>query len=166
MSACAFIGHRPSHFPFQYDETHPDCLCLKQRLQTEITKLIYEGVTTFLTGMALGVDTWAAEIVLEEKQQHPALRLVAVIPCETQASKWSGTQRDRYYNILSQCDEEVYVSRRYTSGCMFARNRYLVDHCDILLAMYGGIEKGGTAYTLHYAQSKKRRVLVIPTKTS
>ena len=162
MNTCAFTGHRPSHFHFQYDEQHPDCLALKDCMRTEIMKLVERGIMTFLSGMALGVDTWGAEIILELKPQHPRLKLIAVIPCETQANKWSDKQRERYFTLLAQCDEEIYVSRRYTRSCMFDRNRYLVNHSDILLAIYDGDSKGGTAYTVRYAQEKKREVIIIP----
>lgn len=57
---CAFTGHRPSRFHFGYDEQHQDCIRLKWAMASQITTLIHNGVTTFLTGMALGVDMWGA----------------------------------------------------------------------------------------------------------
>ena len=164
-STCAFTGHRPTHFKFGYHEEHPDCIRLKLVMLEQISALIDNGVTTFLTGMALGVDTWCAELILALKKEKPELRLIAVLPCETQANKWSAEQRERYFNILANCDETVYVSRRYTSQCMFMRNRWLVDHASFVLAVYNGAAKGGTAYTVRYAQSKQRAVIVINSDT-
>lgn len=165
MSICALTGHRPAHFHFQYNELHPDCLALKDCMRIEIIKLVERGVTTFLSGMALGVDTWGTEIILGLKPQNPHLKLVAVIPCETQANKWSEMQREHYFNLLAQCDDEIYISRRYTTSCMFARNRYLVNHSSILLAVYDEGSKGGTAYTVRYAQDKKREMIILPAHT-
>ncbi|MEA4824757.1 MAG: SLOG family protein [Clostridiaceae bacterium] len=92
---------------------------LKAILTTQIIALIENGVTTFLSGMALAADTWCAEIVLASKEYYPNVPLIAALPCETQADRWSVEQRDRHFNILERCDEVVYVSRQYSSGCMF-----------------------------------------------
>ena len=158
---CAFTGHRPSSFHFGYDEQHADCVKLKLIMASQIAALIDNGVKTFLTGMALGTDIWGAEIVLALKEQRPDLRLIAVLPCETQANKWSVEQRERYFNILPKCDDVVYISRHYTKDCMYRRNRWLIDHSSFVLAVYNGTPKGGTAYTVNYAYAKKRAVILI-----
>ena len=55
----------------------------------------------------------------------------------------------------------VTLSSRYTSGCYHTRNRYLVDRCDKLLALYNGGGKGGTAYTVQYARQRNKGIVVI-----
>jgi len=130
-------------------------------MSERIAALIAGGVTDFYSGMALGVDQWAAEIVLEMKKTHPAVRLIGVRPCETQADSWSVEQRERHYNTLAQCDDVVTLQTRYTRSCMFERNRYLIDHAGHLLAVYDGGSDGGTAYTVKYARQQGRRVTII-----
>ena len=62
---CAFTGHRPQSLPFGFNEADERCIALKQKLRDEIIRQIEEnGVTHFITGMAIGVDMFAAEIVL------------------------------------------------------------------------------------------------------
>jgi len=161
IMTCAFTGHRPNSFHFGYNEKHPDCKKLKLNIASQITTIMDNGVSTFLTGMALGVDIWGAEIVLALKQQRPDLRLIAVLPCETQANKWSVELRERYFNILAECDDVVYISRHYTKDCMLKRNRWLIDHANFVLAVYNGKPWGGTAYTVNYAYKKKRAVILI-----
>ena len=73
--ACAITGHRPKSFPWKYNETAPDCVLLKETLAAQIRLLADSGVTDWLSGMALGVDLWCAQIVLSLKEKHPALRL-------------------------------------------------------------------------------------------
>ena len=163
--SCTFTGHRPSSFSFGYDEEHPDCGKIKTLMTTQVLALIENGVTTFLTGMALGVDIWGAEIVLACKKHYPNIRLIAVIPCETQANRWSVEQRERYFNILADCDETIYISRHYTSSCMFQRNRWMVDHASFVIAVYNGNAKGGTAYTVDYARKTNRAVIQIDPNT-
>ena len=158
---CAFTGHRPSSFSFGYDEENAHCQKLKLLMASQTMLLIESGVSTFFTGMALGVDTWGAEMILEFKKQRPDLQLIAVLPCETQANKWSVEQRERYFDTLAECDDVITLNARYTPQCMLERNRYMVDHAQYLLAVYDGGAKGGTAYTVRYAREKKREIIVI-----
>ena len=100
MKTCAFTGHRPQHLPFGMNENDERCVKLKEELKEQIINLIEtENVTHFITGMALGVDLYAAEIVLDLKARYPSITLESAIPCETQAVKWSMAQRERYYDI-------------------------------------------------------------------
>lgn len=159
--ACSFTGHRPVRFSFGYDEEDEKCIRLKLAMAREIYSLIESGIKVFYTGMAQGVDQWGAEIVLDMKRQFSPVRLVAVLPCETQANKWSLEQRERYFNTLAACDDVITLNTRYTPQCMLERNRYMVDSANFLLAVYDGSEKGGTAYTVRYARNKKREIITI-----
>ena len=59
-------------------------LLSKSVMRDQIVALIEnEGVTHFITGMALGVDMYAAEIVLDLKSKYPHITLESAIPCET-----------------------------------------------------------------------------------
>lgn len=61
---CAFTGHRPKKFPWGYNEAGKRCFALKQALAEQIAKLVEAGYTDFLSGMAEGIDTWAALAIL------------------------------------------------------------------------------------------------------
>mgnify|MGYP005780282859 FL=1 len=67
--ACAFTGHRPRKFPWGYDELDTRCVSLKSVLTEQIEQLAMNGVTQFLSGMAEGVDTWAALAVLALREK-------------------------------------------------------------------------------------------------
>ena len=161
IQSCAFTGHRPTRFSFGYNENDERCLKLKALMATQIGSLIEKGVAVFYSGMALGVDQWAAEIVLDMKKNHPNIRLIAVRPCETQANSWTDEQRERHFSTLELCDDVVTIQKQYTRSCMFKRNRYLVDHAGYLLAVYDNGSGGGTAYTVNYGVKKGRKVIVI-----
>lgn len=156
MFRVSFTGHRPDKLPF-FGEEDPMCVQLKERLANIIRKLIEDGADEFYSGMALGVDMWAAEIVLELKKDYPNIKLTAVIPCPEQADRWSAEHRERYQSILERCDKTITTSPSYTKGCMMKRNRALVELCDILVAVFDG-SKGGTMQTVNYAKSKKRKI--------
>lgn len=158
---CAFTGHRPHKLPWRYDETDSRCAALKTALAEQITSLTEAGVTDYYSGGADGVDCWAALIVLDLRKKNPALKLHLILPHEGQADKWSDSAQERYYSILSQADSVDYVSRKYYDGCMLDRNRRLVDAADLLLAVYNGERRGGTAATVRYARKLGRRVIIV-----
>lgn len=70
---CAFTGHRPQRLSFGFNEADRRCGQLKAALWTEIAALLKNGVSRFLSGMAQGVDTYAAEIILDLKHA-PAIK--------------------------------------------------------------------------------------------
>ena len=162
MKACAFTGYRPEKLPFGDDEESPGCKRLKQRLYCETLQMTGKGVTTFLSGMARGVDTWAAETVLQLRTVLPPgkVQLWAVVPHAGQANAWCEADRARYRDLLARADKVVCLSETYTQGCMQRRNRYLIDHADCLIAVYDG-QPGGTRYTVEYAQKKGLHIMII-----
>lgn len=157
---CAFTGHRPHKLPWKYDETDERCIAVKVALAGQIAALASIGVTDFFSGMADGVDVWAAMAVLELKERYPAIRLHCIIPHPGQADRWNQDAQRRYQDILSQADEVRTLSHRYYNGCLQDRNRHLVDAAGYLLAVYDG-SGGGTAHTLQYASRKGRRIVII-----
>ena len=44
---------------------------------------------------------------------------------------------------------------------MLTRNRYLVEHSSVLLAVYNGSFQSGTGMTVRYAQKQGREVIII-----
>ena len=158
---CAFTGHRPRKFPWKYNETDSRCVALKAVLAEQIAALADAGVTQFLSGMAEATDSWSAMAVLSLREKNPVIKLHCILPCRTQADKWTASSQERYHSILDQADSIVYVSREYHRNCMLDRNRFMVEHAAILLAVYNGERRGGTAATMRYAQKMGREIIVI-----
>lgn len=165
MRSCAFTGHRPKSFSWKYDETASECLLLKEMLKKEIEKLLDCGVMDFYSGLAEGVDTWAAQIVLALREKNPTLKLHCILPCRDQAKKWEASAQKRHQNILEQANSVICLSESYYDGCMLNRNKYLVEHSSILLAVYDGNWRSGTGMTVRYAQKLGREIIRIDPKT-
>ena len=72
-----------------------------------------------------------------------------------------GISAGRYHSILAQANEVVYVGQEYGKDCMLRRNRYLVDHSSILLAVYNGTRRSGAGATVRYALKQERDVIII-----
>ena len=150
--AC-FSGHR---------KLPQDCTELWASLEKAIITLIEQGVVFFGSGGAIGFDQEAAAMVLKLKEDYPHIRLVMVLPCppEEQSLKWNEEQKKRYYDLLGRADKVRVLSPKYTSSCMFDRNRHLVD-CSGYLICYLHENSGGTFYTVNYAVQQGLKILRI-----
>ena len=142
MLTCAFTGHR------NIKEAH------KKALPNLLSRAIFyayeKGCRRFVTGGALGFDTYAAREVLRFRISHPDVYLVLFLPCLDQDAGWSIRQKDSYDYILSKADEVKYISEVYNKSCMKKRNQAMAEECDIMIA-YLYREYSGAAQTVRMA---------------
>lgn len=158
---CAFTGHKPKTLPFGLNEADERCVDLKRNLQKEFVRLIEEeGVTEFISGLSIGPEMYAAEIVLELKARYPHITLEGVIPFESQADKWNEAYRDRYFDLACRCDWETMLQRHYTGNCKTRYYRYLIDRADYVLVVWDGASKE-LERRIRYAQKLGKNVRVI-----
>lgn len=150
---CCFTGHRVL--------STSEKAALRVLLRRELKRLLGEGYTTFLSGGALGFDTLAAQEVLRLRAEGFAqIRLILALPCLGQEDRWAERDAAIYRALLRSADEVIYTGDVYEPGCMFVRNRYLVDHSNVCLCcLRDGARRGGTAYTVRYAEKQGLRVV-------
>lgn len=144
---CCFTGHRP-------EKLHADEKTICSILAKAIDDTIDDGFATFISGMARGVDIWAAEIVLYRKQHNPALRLICACPHPDFEKRWPPEWVARYHRILAAADLVHTISPAFTMAAYQRRNEWMVDHSARVIAVYNG-EPGGTRNTIEYAQQQK-----------
>ena len=157
---CCFSGHRPTKLPWGYREQDLRCLDLKMDIVQKLVEFYDRGYRTFLCGMAEGCDLYFAESVVMLRRVHPEVRLEAAVPFPGQADRWIEAQRQRYRELLQECDEVTVRQESYSPGCMMARNRYMVNRSSLLLACYNG-EPGGTRNTILYAKDQGLEIVTI-----
>ena len=158
---CSFTGHRSAKLPWKYNENDPRCRELKQRLFDTEEAVWSAGFEHFICGMAEGCDLYFCEAVIALRQEHPGITLEAAVPFEGQADKWPKAQRERYQQLICECDSVVLIQKVFSPGCMMKRNRYMVDNSQLLIACYDG-RSGGTLNTLRYALGKDIQILHLP----
>lgn len=148
---CCFTGHR-------------DCINnrkIRKKIISVIKELIIEkDVKYYCAGGAIGFDTIASLCVLKLKKKYPHIKLILILPCYEQDKYWSDKDKKVYNYIKKKADEIVYVSDKYTNGCMQKRNRYLVDKSKYCVG-YCVKNRGGTYYTLNYAEKKEIEIIKI-----
>ena len=155
---CAFSGHRPEKLPWGTDESDPHCVALKIIMERQLRKLCESGVDHFICGMARGTDQYFLELLVKLKKEY-GFTVEAAIPCPSQPDSWPREDQKRYYRNLGHCDSVYMAQEAYSEGCMDRRNRYMVEHADILMTVFDG-SPGGTASTVAYARA--RGVKIVP----
>ena len=126
---------------------------VKDWLEKQIRTAVADGFVTFLSGMAMGVDLWAAAIVLQLREENPSIHLIACIPWPGFAAKWKEPWKSMYYNTMKKADFRVCISDHYENGVFRKRNEYMIDRSARVIAVFNG-SPGGTKDTLSYAAGK------------
>ncbi len=167
MLSCTITGHRPAAFPFKHNETAPLCVAIKTRLREQMALLYDRGVRCFYVGGAVGVDTWAAELLLEMRKLEVYKDIVIrlAIPFPGQADRFTKNQKKRYRRIWERCKkvDRITVSEAYSPDVYKKRNYYMVDRSDYLLAVYDpdSPARSGTSVTVNYAKKKGLKIITV-----
>lgn len=151
----ALTGHRPEKLG-GYTIPNPTYSRVCKRIEAKLQELKPEKI---ISGMALGVDQWAVNIALNLN-----IPFVAAIPFVGQERNWPERSQIIYQKLLEKALEKVIVSQGgYAGFKMQIRNKWMVDHCDLLMAVWDGT-LGGTANCINYAKSIGREILFIDPK--
>ena len=149
----AFTGHRPN-FIGGYTLPNPTYIHVCQEIEKTLLELKPEKI---ISGMALGVDQWAANIAIKLN-----IPFIAAMPFIGQDSVWNEESQRAFQTLLKKASEQIIVSEGgYTAAKMQIRNEWMVDRCDVLIAVYNGDPTGGTANCVKYAQSVNKKIIFI-----
>jgi hypothetical protein len=116
---------------------------------------------TVISSLAEGAD----RLVVEEVLTRPGSRLVVPLPLQKAdylTDFGSPFSRQAFLHLLSRADEVIELPpARFREQAYEAAGQYVVDHCDVLIAVWDGQEeqgRGGTAWVV--AEAKKRSLPV------
>lgn len=149
-------GHRPHKLGGYNDKTNRS-----QQIKYMLKKCFVQAQPTcIVSGMALGVDQWAVEVALEFN-----IKVMALIPCLAQESKWPPESQKKYAELLEQIKaaggEIEYVTKEpYSPGCMQLRNQRIVDYSTHMLAIWDH-SWGGTGSCVRLAKQAGRPITII-----
>ncbi len=157
-----FTGHRPNKL-FGYDPKKQGNQQVLRLLKDVVIEIIEDKeITQFISGMALGIDLWSAEIVISLKKQYPQIKLISAVPCKNQTDRWPESSKREWDWVLRKADKVIYVSEKdYTNRCMQERNHWMVDHSDIIIAVWNG-SNSGTGEAITYASTRKPILRIDP----
>ena len=135
----AVTGHRPKRLKGQQKE-------IKRWLSEQLDK--YE-CTEAISGMAQGADQIFAQAAVEKN--------IPLICCYPYRKNFFHQEEQK---ILNRAKDIKFISETYTGNRVYwFRDKYMVDNCDLLLAVWDGIKAGGTWLTINYAQKIGKPVI-------
>lgn len=143
MHRVCFTGHRPEKLT-RHEKA------IKKELEKEVRQAITDGLNVFITGMARGVDIWAAQIVLKIRSEGYDVKLVCACPYEGFERGWNQEWQNAYQEILVAADFVKYICEGYNRTCFQMRNEWMINHSARVIAVFNG-NKGGTKNTIDYA---------------
>lgn len=173
----ALTGHRPNKLG-GYDIATP----AYKRLQLDMEYYIEYQLTTHdvvycHSGLALGADTIWSKAILAMKERYPKrVFFHAEIPMMNQKDAWfKKSDIDFWHKQVELADTStVYdedfhnydesMRKRMAGKVLNQRNIGMIDHADVLLAVYDGTTSGGTKNAITYAESKGKEIQYIDPK--
>lgn len=175
MLRIAFTGHRPNRLG-GYDWNSPKNHKIRTKLFNTIADIMVsskEHDFMFISGGALGVDQFAFDVVNKMTLNNPNIQNIIAVPFKDQPNAWfNKNDINRYKEQLKQADRVIYVDAldeykrtstpegRYSPQKLQIRNAYMVDNCDILIAVWDG-SNSGTGNCVHYAKHKGVKIIQI-----
>ena len=140
----AFTGHRPNKLG-GYALDNPVRIRVCKRIEEALVELKPEEA---ISGMALGVDQWAAAICIPF-----GIPFIAAVPFVGQERVWPSESRAKYAELLEKASKvEIICDEGYAVWKMQKRNEWMVDRCHTLIAIWDGTS-GGTGNCVEYAKS-------------
>ena len=110
-----------------------------------------------ITGMALGVEQWGAEIAIEM-----GIPFLAAIPFDGFEGKWPAPSQMKYRNTLSKSFRTQVVSPGgYESWKLAEKNKWVVENSDQILSIWDGDldPNSGVSHATNYALRIQKPVL-------
>lgn len=166
----SLTGHRPDKLAgYNLEQDY------YRRLQDQLVDIIEKTldrnpIVECHSGMALGADTvWARAIVAcQQKYGKERVIFVADIPDYNQPSRWYRQNQDEWHELMRHADKVN--TYQLNDGKSYAyvlnqRNIGMIKACDILIAVYNGEPKGGTANGVRDGKRMGKPVIHIDPKT-
>ena len=145
----AGTGHRPDKLA-GYGED--GLVKLTDFAQQELRRL---NAHTVISGMALGWDT---AIALASIELH--IPFIAAVPFKDHEARWSAADRAIFIMLLEKARKvEIVCGGGFAYHKYQIRNRWMVDRCDKVLALWDG-SQSGTANCVAYANERRPPVEV------
>ncbi|MBA8916049.1 MULTISPECIES: hypothetical protein [Methylorubrum] len=116
-------------------------------------------ITQALTSLAVGSDQIFAQCALEMN-----VPVLAVIPIHNYESFFEGDGLARYRELLAASERLDLNTTDEPEPAFYAAGRYIVERCDLLLAIWDGKPAaglGGTGDAVEYALQQGRSCIII-----
>ena len=177
MLKICFTGHRPSKLGGYDWNTPKNQKIIEELIRDTIINVVSDSGEMdimFYCGGSLGVDQMAFNICrkLKSTDHNRNYTITLAIPFKKQADRWTKSSQKEFNNEKMSADTVAFVDMlpeysiagykdgEYYPEKMMKRNEYMVDHSDIVIAVWDG-SKSGTENCIKYAQKLNKRIIRI-----
>lgn len=142
MNICG-TGHRPKKLGGYSDRAH------RRLIDLAAAALERYDPDMVISGMALGWDQALAAACIKLR-----IPFTAAVPFPNQEFFWTEESKAYYWDLMGHAYSVQIVSKGpYSPRLMQVRNEWMVDHADMVLALWSG-SSGGTRNCLSYATAR------------
>ena len=153
INKVAITGYKAQELGI-FQEEHPGVRVIQQALEEKLRSLIEQGLEWVLLSGQLGVETWAADVVISLQKEFPQLHFAIVTPFLEQEKNWNDAKKEKYQEIMQHANFTSSITNRpYEAPWQFVeKNKWFLTHSDALLIVYDDENEGSPKYMYELAQ--------------
>jgi uncharacterized phage-like protein YoqJ len=174
-NAVCFTGHRETGvIPYKNEPIYQSITtrAVQLMLFRYIDMAVESGYRSFISGLAVGTDLWAAKYILAKKRSDTDIKLIGVMPYLRHAERFSPW----YKEILAEVERgaDVLLTTNTSPAVIYGkkgagentspdvyrdRNYFMADHASAVISYFNeGSFKSGTYQTLNYAARQGKKI--------
>ncbi|WP_078550571.1 DUF1273 domain-containing protein [Litchfieldia alkalitelluris] len=155
MKVLAITGYKPFELGL-FDPKNPGITFIKKAIEKKLLFLLEEGLEWVIISGQLGVELWAAEVVMDLQIDHPNLKFAVITPFLDQEEKWNEVNKELYEFVLSQADyTNSITNKKYESPAQFRlKNKFFIDKSDGMLIVYDEETEGSPKFIYNQARNE------------
>jgi uncharacterized phage-like protein YoqJ len=131
-----------------FSSKHPGIEIIKKAIKKQLIALLDEGLEWIIVSGQWGIEIWAAEAVLELREEYKSLRLAIITPFLEQEENWKEEKKKLYHTILTRANYVNSVTKsKYSGSWQFKeKNTFLLRNSDGMILVYDEENEGSPRF--------------------
>ncbi|MBO0587644.1 DUF1273 domain-containing protein [Sporosarcina sp. E16_8] len=159
-------GYKPHELGI-FDDKHPGVRFIKKALEKRLVALLDDGLEWVIISGQLGIEAWAAEVVIDLKKEYTDLKYAVITPFIDQEKNWNDMKKEKYHTLIAKADYHTSLTKRpYEAPWQFIeKDKFFMRNSDGILIVYDEENDGSPKFVKKaaekYAERSDYQVLTI-----
>ncbi len=159
-------GYKPHELGI-FDDKHPGVRFIKKALENRLVALLDDGLEWVIISGQLGIEAWAAEVVIDLKKEYTDLKYAVITPFTDQEKNWNDMKKEKYHTLIAKADYHTSLTKRpYEAPWQFIeKDKFFMRNSDGILIVYDEENDGSPKFVKKaaekYAERSDYQVLTI-----
>ena len=151
-------GYKPHELGI-FDDKHPGVRFIKKALEKRLVALLDDGLEWVITSGQLGIETCAAELVIDLKKEYTDLKYAIITPFTDQEKNWNDLKKEKYHSIITRADYHTSLTKRpYEAPWQFIeKDKFFMRNSDGMLIVYDEENDGSPKFVKKSAEKHAER---------